>query len=295
MRSRPPFRSCVRRDLRLSTAALVVSCALTTSCATAMSASASLSRTRPLEVSTTISLLVADASRRFAIPERWIAEVMQVESHRRAEVVSPKGAIGLMQVMPGTYAALAARYGLGGDPWNPRDNVMAGTAYLRELYDRYGPIGMLAAYNAGPGRWEDHLSRARPLPQETVRYLAWLGPVVRGSVGPLPAFDNRVAAPMPPIPPIFALLSDTTMPVQNVGEQERIARIVIAKATVVGRPAALFIRRPSETNAPSSVSKGGDRAADGTQPSEQQSRAPKAFAPTSALLFAPRSGTGERP
>lgn len=86
---------------------------------------------------------------------------MQVESHRRAGAVSPRGAIGLMQVMPGTYATLAARYGLGSDPRNPRDNVLAGAAYLREMYDRYGPIGMLAAYNAGPGRWEDHLVRAR--------------------------------------------------------------------------------------------------------------------------------------
>lgn len=276
-------------------AALVVSGALTASCATAMSASASLRRTGSREASTTIPELIADASRRFAVPERWIAEVMQVESRRHAKVVSPKGAIGLMQVMPDTYANLAARYGLGADPWNHRDNVMAGAAYLRELYDRYGPIGMLAAYNAGPGRWEDHVSRARPLPDETVRYLARLGPVVRDSVGPLPVIDSHAAAATPTIPPIFAMPSGTAMITQNAGERERIARIVVANATVVGHPAALFVRRPSETNVPSSVSQGGGRAAVGTHPDRQQSREPTTFAPSSALLFAPRTGTGERP
>lgn len=160
MRAFPPFRSYLRPHQKLSVAALVLLCALTTNCDTAMSASAPLPRTGSRALIATIPDLIADASRRFAVPERWIAEVMQVESQRRAEVVSLKGAIGLMQVMPGTYAALAARYGLGANPWDARDNVLAGAAYLREMYDRYGPIGMLAAYNAGPGRWEDHLSRA---------------------------------------------------------------------------------------------------------------------------------------
>ena len=57
-----------------------------------------------------------------------------------------------MQIMPATWGQLRARYGLGPDPFDVRDNIMAGAAYLRELHDRYGSPGFLAAYNAGPGR-----------------------------------------------------------------------------------------------------------------------------------------------
>jgi len=118
---------------------------------------------------------VADAARRFGIPEAWIWAVMRVESAGNARAVSRAGAMGLMQIMPGTWAQLRARHGLGIDPFDVRDNIMAGAAYLREMYDRYGNTSaMLAAYNAGPGRYDEYLSRGRPLPAETVAYLARL-------------------------------------------------------------------------------------------------------------------------
>jgi soluble lytic murein transglycosylase-like protein len=121
---------------------------------------------------------VADAGRRFGIPEAWIWAVMRVESAGNAGALSRAGARGLMQIMPATWAQLRARHGLGNDPFDVRDNITAGAAYLREMYDRYGnPSAMLAAYNAGPGRYDDHLSRGRPLPAETVAYLARLGSV----------------------------------------------------------------------------------------------------------------------
>ena len=121
---------------------------------------------------------VANAAQRFGIPETWIWAVMRVESNGNARAVSRAGAMGLMQIMPGTWAQLRARHGLGTDPFDVRDNIMAGAAYLREMYDRYGdPSAMLAAYNAGPGRYDDHLRRGRPLPAETVAYLARLGSV----------------------------------------------------------------------------------------------------------------------
>jgi soluble lytic murein transglycosylase-like protein len=121
---------------------------------------------------------VADAARRFGIPEAWIWAVMRVESAGNARAVSRAGAMGLMQIMPGTWAQLRARHGLGNDPFDVRDNIMAGAAYLREMHDRYGnPSAMLAAYNAGPGRYDDYLSRRRSLPAETVAYLARLGTV----------------------------------------------------------------------------------------------------------------------
>src|SRR5216683_699063 len=86
--------------------------------------------------------------------------------------LSRKGAMGLMQIMPETWAELRLRYGLGADPYDPHNNITAGAAYLRELHDRYGERGFLAAYNAGPGRYEDHLTTGRPLPAETLSYMA---------------------------------------------------------------------------------------------------------------------------
>ena len=110
------------------------------------------------------------------MPERWIREVMRQESGGRAGATSPVGAMGLMQVMPGTYRELQARYGLGDDPYHPYDSVMAGAAYIREMYDLYGSPAFLAAYNAGPDRVADFLAGARILPDETMRYVASIAP-----------------------------------------------------------------------------------------------------------------------
>jgi soluble lytic murein transglycosylase-like protein len=138
---------------------------------------------------------VADAARRFGIPEAWIWAVMRIESNGDARAVSTAGAMGLMQIMPATWATLRARYRLGSDPFNAHDNIMAGTAYLREMHDRYGDVtAMLAAYNAGPGRYDEHLSRGRPLPGETVAYLAKLAPITGG------ADDTQLAAAPAPDP-----------------------------------------------------------------------------------------------
>ena len=72
------------------------------------------------------------------------------------------------------------RYNLGDDPFDPHDNIMAGVAYMREMYDIYGSPGFLAAYNAGPHRLDDYLANIRPLPDETRRYVAMIGPNMRG-------------------------------------------------------------------------------------------------------------------
>jgi len=122
--------------------------------------------------------LIAEASQRFGVPAHWIRAVMQAESTGDTGAMSPKGAIGLMQVMPETYAELRLRYHLGADPYEPRNNILAGAAYLREMHDRFGPDGFLAAYNAGPGRYEDYLKSGRPLPVETHNYVVTLAPVI---------------------------------------------------------------------------------------------------------------------
>lgn len=120
---------------------------------------------------------VAEAAQRFGIPTRWIWAVIRVESGGVVRATSQAGAMGLMQIMPATWEQLRERHGLGNDPYDPRDNILAGAAYLRAMYDRYGVTGMLAAYNAGPGRYEDYLLRARPLPDETLAYMAKLTPM----------------------------------------------------------------------------------------------------------------------
>jgi soluble lytic murein transglycosylase-like protein len=121
---------------------------------------------------------VAEASQRFSIPASWIWAVMRIESGGDPRAVSPKGAMGLMQIMPKTYAGLRARHHLGLDAYDPHDNILAGAAYLREMLDRYGSPGFLAAYNAGPARYDEHLATGRLLPPETQLYIAMLLPMI---------------------------------------------------------------------------------------------------------------------
>ncbi|WP_315769890.1 MULTISPECIES: lytic transglycosylase domain-containing protein [unclassified Bradyrhizobium] len=136
-----------------------------------------------------IATSVSEAARRFDIPEGWIHAVMRIESGGDRRARSPKGAIGLMQIMPETWRDLRARYNLGADPFDPRDNILAGAAYLRELHDRYGMRGVLAAYNAGPGRYEHHLATGQPLPDETRAYVAKLSFLVKAE-----QTDRQIAA-----------------------------------------------------------------------------------------------------
>ena len=121
---------------------------------------------------------IREASQRFDVPEAWIREVMRQESGGRAHATSPVGAMGLMQVMPATYRELRTRHGLGSDPYHPYDNIMAGTAYLRQMYEMFGSPSFLAAYNAGPGRLQGFLDRRHGLPAETRNYVASVGPAV---------------------------------------------------------------------------------------------------------------------
>jgi len=117
--------------------------------------------------------VITEASQRFHVPKAWIRAVMRQESGGRTmlgenqPIVSRAGAVGLMQVLPATYDQMAERHKLGDDPFDARDNIMAGAAYLRWLHERYGFPKMFAAYNAGPGRVE-HGGR---LPAETRAYV----------------------------------------------------------------------------------------------------------------------------
>ncbi len=140
-----------------------------------------------------ISKAIDEASRRFRVPSAWICAVMRAESHGDARAVSEKGAIGLMQIMPATYEEVRIAHDLGPDPFNPRDNILAGAAYLSELFERYGGSGFLAAYNAGPQRYEEYL-HGRRLPNETAEYIARLAPKL--GLEHVPALQVRASSDM---------------------------------------------------------------------------------------------------
>jgi soluble lytic murein transglycosylase-like protein len=127
---------------------------------------------------------IAEAAQRFALPDGWIRSLMRVESGFDARAVSRAGALGLMQLMPGTYAQMRLRYGLGADPLDPHDNVLAGAAYLRAMVDQFGVTGGLAAYNAGPSRYLVHLASGQALPAETRAYVADLAPQLGAGTEP---------------------------------------------------------------------------------------------------------------
>jgi membrane-bound lytic murein transglycosylase B len=136
---------------------------------------------------------IAEASTRFAVPASWIRAVMRIESGGDPRATSPRGALGLMQLMPNTWVELSARYELGHDPFDPRDNILAGTAYLKEMHDRFGSAGFLAAYHAGPWRYEQHLVTGKPLPSETTAYVAAVTPLLNNEHGEHAAVDGRRA------------------------------------------------------------------------------------------------------
>lgn len=141
---------------------------------------------------------IRDASGRFSVPQQWIRGVMHQESggHEYLHgqpITSGAGAMGLMQLMPATYAELQAQYNLGNDPFEPHDNILAGTAYIRQMYQKYGAPAFLAAYNAGPQRLDNYLTSGRSLPNETIDYVASIAPNLGTELamsGPLAAYAS---------------------------------------------------------------------------------------------------------
>jgi hypothetical protein len=158
--------------------------------------------------------------------------------------------MGLMQIMPQTWSELRARYGLGADPYDPRTNILAGAAYIRELYQRFGVPGFLAAYNTGPGRYENHLATDRPLPDETEGYVARLAPTVEGK-----QTGGKIAVLAKPSTlagsPLFVvrLASKSTVdrPLPNVGPGRRSSgRAVVDLSALVPQSGNLFVHHLNE-------------------------------------------------
>jgi len=158
--------------------------------------------------------LIEQAAARFGVPAAWIERVMRAESGGRttlagARIRSAKGAIGLMQLMPSTWAELRARLGLGNDPDDPHDNIFAGAFYLRLMHDRFGYPGLFAAYNAGPARYAAWRAGARSLAAETIASLASVagnGPAARRESGRAATlFAAGAAATTAHADPLFAI------------------------------------------------------------------------------------------
>jgi soluble lytic murein transglycosylase-like protein len=107
---------------------------------------------RPVAPSGLLRPLIEEAAAGTGLPEPLISAVISAESGFRADAVSPAGALGLMQLMPATARSLGVD-----DPLDPRQNVLAGSRYLRQQLHRFGSVEKaLAAYNAGPGAVERH-------------------------------------------------------------------------------------------------------------------------------------------
>jgi len=160
---------------------------------------------QPVSTVATWRPYIREASRRFGVPVAWIERVMQAESRGRTAqgghpIRSSAGAIGLMQLMPGTWSDMRARLGLGIDPDDPRDNILAGTFYLRLMYDRFGYPGLFAAYNAGPARYADYLAGRTKLPRETIGYLASVAPDAQDAQA-----SEEVPATARPVEGLFAV------------------------------------------------------------------------------------------
>ena len=119
---------------------------------------------------------IARAAERFALPRAWICAVIEAESggHQErdgAPMVSVTGAMGLMQLMPASFGAMAQRYHLPATPFAARENILAGTAYLRRCYLRFGFPLLFSAYEAGPARVQNFVLHGVPLPRQTRNYL----------------------------------------------------------------------------------------------------------------------------
>lgn len=190
---------------------------------------------------------IGEAAQRFELPAAWIRAVMRAESDSDPRALSPKGAIGLMQIMPETWAELRVRYRLGDDPYDPHDNILAGSAYIRELFDRYGSPEWIAAYNAGPGRYEEAL-KGRPLPPETRAYVAALAPIIRDSETTGAVMIASADPPSWTRAPLFVVqpLNKTTVPLVQSDEHKADAPQAVTVrdlSAIVPQSGGLFVVR----------------------------------------------------
>lgn len=220
---------------------------------------------------------VAEASQRFDVPALRIRVVMRAESGRDVHALSAKGAMGLMQIMPETWAELRDRYALGIDPYDPHDNILAGAAYMQELHDRFGAPGFLAAYNAGPARYEEYLDTGLPLPDETLAYVKTLGPVMLA--GQLAS--AALVPPSPEVAPIFVSSANTIDASEMRSSAAPASRLTPEEERRLARFSDVFVARDQ----PPALQGDGVFGAPGGTPTGSEVRSPDAPSVASAGEF----------
>src|SRR5215831_2565136 len=126
--------------------------------------------TRPVDESKSALYddIIRDSAQQHSVRSDLVRAVVQVESGYNPWATSPKGALGLMQLMPATIQQFGVQ-----NPFNPIENIRAGVSYLRQLLDRYSndEALALAAYNAGPGAVDRHGTTIPPY-KETREYVS---------------------------------------------------------------------------------------------------------------------------
>ena len=177
---------------------------------------------------------IREAANRFTVPEQWVRAVMHQESggheYQNGHLTrSGSGAMGLMQLMPATWSELAAEFGLGNDPYEPHDNIMAGTGYIRQLYNKFGSPGFLAAYNAGPGRLEQYLETGGSLPDETVNYVASISPNLGDAVPAVTTTASPIMMASARTAPAYTVAQNTVT--QNAVAQNAVATGPVARTS----------------------------------------------------------------
>jgi hypothetical protein len=111
--------------------------------------------------------IISEASQKYGVPENIIKAVIDQESGGIYNARSPAGAVGLMQLMPGTASGLGVT-----DRTDPNQNIMGATKYLSQMYNKYGNwTDALGAYNFGPGNYNKYLNGKKSLPKETQKYI----------------------------------------------------------------------------------------------------------------------------
>ncbi|MEW5762278.1 MAG: lytic transglycosylase domain-containing protein [Bacillota bacterium] len=158
--------------------------------------------------SASFAALFREAEARFELPRGLVEAVARAESGLNPRAVSPAGALGLMQLIPGTARALGVA-----DPFDPVQNVEAGARYLRQLLDRFGGDLRLAlaAYNAGPGTVERY--RGVPPYAETRAYVEKVLALMSGKeteTETMPAVQSGPITIGAPVAPAFAVRSYLT-------------------------------------------------------------------------------------
>jgi hypothetical protein len=182
------------------------------------------------------------AAQRYRLSESLIAAVISVESNWDHEAVSPKGARGLMQLMPQTSAAIGVR-----DPHSPDQNIDAGASHLRAMLDTFKddlPLA-LAAYNAG----EQNVIRYHGIPPypETRRFVARVlrkmgdrqtAERVMARPIPAPVWTSRTTRPAPVVRMLGGPASRPTMVPLPSARPERASQVVLQDGDVLPQPAA---------------------------------------------------------